>query len=247
MRNFLVAGILSLSLICFGGCSFKGLFGQKVPKGDVGQVQQEETTKLKATGTIKGKIKLPTETAVDKTGRPLPNQTVKIDGIETSIPAGSQGELELDGDGNSSTYTINSLLSKWKINSAPTQLFVFGAVLVAIGIVLCYFGAWNLGLAAVVGGFSLIGCGIVIDKYPFVILIVIGVALLAAGVYVYHWWKLQKTTGKAEDRLLVLQKLTAQIDQLSSEDKAKIKSALKEDDLSSKIREITQEAINNKS
>lgn len=243
MRKLTTSLLLCLAL-SLGGCGFDGLFGKKVPSGNQGQVEQEETTKSKASGTIRGKVKLPSEVLVDKSGRPLPNQTVKIDGIETSIPAGSQGELELDGDGNTSTYTLNSLLTKWKVNSAPTQLFVFGAVLVAIGIVLCYFGAWNIGLGAVVGGFALIGCGILIDKYPFVILIVIGVALVAAGLYIYQWWKLQNTTGKAEDRLVVLQKLAAQIDQLSAEEKAKVKAALKEDDLSAKIREVTQEAMN---
>lgn len=242
MNRLFTSLVLCLTL-SLGGCGISGLFGSKVPSGNQGEVAQEETTKSKASGNIRGKVKLPSETVLDKSGRPLPNQTVKIDGIETSIPAGSQGELEIDGDGNTSSYTLNSLLTKWKINSAPTQLFVFGAVLVAIGIVLCYFGAWNLGLGAVVGGFALIGCGILIDKYPFVILIVIGVALIAAGIYIYHWWKLQKASGAADDRLMVLQKLTSQIDQLSSADKDKIKAALKEDDLSAKIREVTQDAM----
>jgi hypothetical protein len=242
MKKIITSLILCLTL-SLGGCNFDGIFGKRVPKGNQGQIEQEETTKSKSSGNIKGKVRLPESPLFDKSGRPLPNQTVKIDGIETSIPAGSQGELELDGDGNVTTYTLNSLLSKWKVNSAPTQLFVFGAVLVAIGIVLCYFGAWRLGIGAVCAGFSLIACGILIDKYPFVILIVIGIALVAAALYVYQWWKLQNTSGKADDRLLVLQKLTAQIDLLSTEEKAKIKAALKEDDLSAKIREVTREAM----
>lgn len=242
MKRWIISLILALSLT-ISGCGITGLFGQKVPSGNQGQVEQEETTKSKVSGNIRGKVKLPEAPILDKSGRPLPNQTVKIDGIETSLPAGSQGELELDGDGNASTYTLNTLLTKWKVNSAPVQLFVFGSVLVAIGIVLCYFGAWGLGIAAAAAGLSLIACGILIDKYPFVVLIVVGVALVAAGLYIYQWWRLQNTSNKADDRLLVLQKITQQIENLSAEEKDKIKKALKEDDLSSKIREITQEAM----
>lgn len=242
MNRIIISLILCLSL-AISGCDIPGIFGKAIPKGNQGQVEQQETNKSKVVGNIKGKIKLPEKPILGTNGKPLPNQNVKIDGIEASLPQGSTGELSLSGEGNETTYTLNSLLTKWKINSAPTQLFVFGAVLVAIGVVLCYFGAWTIGLGAVCGGFALIACGILIDKYPFVILIVIGVALVAAAIYVYQWWKLQKTTDDSDNRMLVVQKLTQEIEKLSKEEKDKIKTALKQDDLSAVIRNVTQEAM----
>lgn len=237
MRQLLISTILAMSLLV-GGCGIDGLFGKKVPAGNQGSIEQQETNKSKSSGNIKGKIKLPEGQSLG------PNQIIKIDGIEASIPQGASGEIEIDGDGDVSTYSINSLLTKWKLNSPTTGLMIFGAIMIAGGCVLIYFGATGFGFAAIIAGFSLIACSVLIEKYPFVILgiVLIGVA---AGIYfLYNYFKANKLSQVKDNTLMVIAKIAAEIEKLPAEVQAQIKTNLQKDDNSATIKEVVTEAKN---
>jgi len=241
MKKLFIVPILALCLV-FNGCGIPGLFGKNVPSGNQGQIEQQETNKTKVSGSIKGKVKLPNTPVLDKSGKPLPNQIIKIDGIETSLPQGSTGELNLDGDGDASSYTLNSLLTKWKLNSATTGLMIFGAIMIAGGCVLIYFGASAFGFAAIIAGFSLIACSVLIEKYPFVILGIVLIGVLVGIYFLYNYIRVNKLSKVKDDTMMVISKIAAEIEKLPSEIQSQIKNNLQKDDNSAIIKEVVTEA-----
>jgi hypothetical protein len=241
MKRFILIMCLFFGMTS-SGCTMTGLFGKRVQKGNEGQVAQEETLKSKSSGNIQGKIVLPHAPVLDNAGKPLPNQTLKIDGIETSLPAGSTGILEIEGDGNVSASSLNSLLSKWKLNSALTGLIVFGAVLIAVGCILIYLGAVGLGVAALIAGFSLIGCSVLVEKYPLVILGIVLIGIIIGIYFVYHYFKTRNASQVKEDSIMVIARIAAEIEKLPKEVQEQIKENLKKDDNSATIKQIVAEA-----
>jgi uncharacterized protein (UPF0333 family) len=241
MKSYLLNFLIVLSL-SFGGCGINGLFGSRIPSGNEGSVEQQETNKSKASGTIKGKIKLPDSPVLDQSGKVLPNQNVKIDGIEASFPQGTTGEINLDGDGDVSTYTINSILTKWKLSSPTTGLLIFGGVLVVAGIALFYFGAFGFGSVCGLSGFALIACSILLEKYPLVIIGILVIAVLVGIYLVYNYVKSKGLEQSKTDAMTVLSKIAAEIEKLPSEAQVLIKTNLQKDDDSATIKTVVSEA-----
>lgn len=235
--------ILLLSSFLCSGCLLTKDNASRIPQGNKGEASQSDTKKEKVIGSIEGEIELPEIPALDENGIPLPNQKIRIDGVDAELPVGSKGTFKLSASGSSSWDSFTEMSSSWKLNSAPVQLFVFGGFMVAAGVILMVFGMWKLGLGVASGGAALIGCGIMINQYPWVVLIVIGVGLLATGYYVYTEYNKKKVVGEKRDTEFVLEELTHVLSNMPDNLlETYVKQPLRESDNSSLIRRITKQA-----
>jgi len=239
VRRFLL--IFSLTLL-IAGCGWRNS-GMKIPKGNKGSATQQEREKKKTTGSIKGTVTLPEKPEVDAKGKQRPPITVKADGAEMQLPAGTTGELSLTVNGYESLDTFTEMLSSWKVNSAPVQLFVFGGIIVAVGVGLIIFGMARLGVVCIGAGIALIACGVVINQYPWVFLIVVLLGLCIGAYFLYNQYKKKKITGENGDQQYVLERMVDLVARLPNDlQEQYFKQPLREDDQSSTVRTITRKA-----
>lgn len=235
--------LIILFLILLSGCGRWGSKDTRIPTGNKGQAKQSDSEKTKIYGDLEGEITLPEMPLFDDSGRLMAPIKIRVDGVDAELPAGSKGTFKLRASGNSSTYSWTEVSSEWKINSAPTQLFVFGAIMVAAGVILIFFGMTWLGLGVGSGGAALIGCGIMINQYPWVILIVIGIGLVSAGYYLYTTYKKKALVGENKDTNFVLEELTEVLSDMPDDLlETYVKQPLREHDKSDLIRQITRKA-----
>lgn len=237
--------IFLVSILCFllSGCGGWDFGGARVPKGNKGSAEQSDSEKKKIYGDIEGEFEFPEVPLMDEAGKVYPPYKFRIDGIDGEVPAGTKAKVKMSAKGKATTSSFTEIASSWKINSAPVQLFVFGGIMVAVGCVLMFFGMWYLGMGVSIGGGALIGCGILINEFPWVILIVIGVGILAAGYYIYTEVKKKKVLGENRDKGFVLEELVDAVSNLPDDVLEQyIKKPLREHDDSVLIREITRKA-----
>jgi len=238
-KIFLIC-LISL-FIC--GCGWEMGGKPRVPQGNTGAAGQKDTEKTKVYGDIEGEFVLPEEPLMDSAGAMQKPLKFRIDGVDAEVPAGTKGKFKMSASGKSTTSSFTEITSKWQVNSAPTQLFVFGGFMIAAGIILMFFGMWWLGMGLSIGGGSLIACGIMINQYPWVILIVIGVCLICAAYYLYVELNKKKLSGENQDTSFVLSELVDILSDVPNDILEKyIKQPLREHDQSSLIREITKKA-----
>lgn len=239
MKKILLSCILSLFL--FSGCNSTS--GMKIPKGNKGSASQSESEKTKIVGEIEGDIELPETPALDKNGKPLPNIRIKVDGVDVEVPAGTKGKFQVGTKGTQITDSFTEMLSSWKVNSAPVQLFVFGGIIVAVGVGLMIFGMARIGVVCIGAGIALIACGVVINQYPWVFLIVVLLGLVIGAYFIYNQYKKKKLTGESIDQMYVLELLVDLIARLPEDMQEKyFKKPLREDDQSVTVRQITRKA-----
>jgi len=237
--------IILIGILCFmmSGCGWKMPTKSRVPKGNQGKAEQTDSEKKKVYGAIEGEFEFPEVPLLDGAGELQPPYKFRIDGVDGEVPAGTKAKFKMSASGKSSSSSWTEMSSEWKINSAPTQLFVFGGFMIAAGAVLMFMGMWKLGLGLSVAGGALIGCGIMINQYPWVILIVIGVSLVAAGYYIYTEVNKKKLKGENTDTNFVLEELVDVLSDVPHDILEKyIKTPLREHDQSNLIREITRRA-----
>jgi hypothetical protein len=235
----LITTILLCALL-LNGCG--GTTG-KIPTGNQGNAQQKETESTKIIGEMDGEIELPsTEPQFNSKGENIPLK-VRIDGVDMEVPSGTKGKIKVKTRGNTSSDSFMNITSSWKLNSAPVQLFVFGGILVAVGVALMFFGIWKIGLGCVAAGLSLIGCGVLINSYPWIVLIVLGIGLIIGAYYIFVEYKKHKALNSVDKQDYVLTRLVNLIARLPDETQEKyFKQPLREDDKSEVVREITKKA-----
>jgi len=237
MKRILLATILCLFML---GCRDNS--DMKIPKGNQGSASQQEIEKKKISGEIKGSIKLPEPVVEDPEDLKQP-WVIKVDGVDVQVPYGTKGEFEVKTVGSSSLDSFTEMVSSWKLNSAPVQLFIFGGILVAVGVVLIIFGMVKVGIMCIGAGFALITCGVLINQYPWIFLIVFGVGAIAGIYFIYIQFKKKSTIQENTDQQYVLEKLVDLVARLPEEFQEKyFKQPLKEDDQSAMVRRITRKA-----
>jgi len=242
MKRILLSTIIILSLL-IGGCGRTD--GMKIPKGNKGSATQQEREKKNVTGEIEGEITLPEvpEFGPELDPEDIPPWRVKVDGTDIEVPYGTKGKLTVKTRGSASLDSFTEMLSSWKVNSAPVQLFVFGGIIVAVGVGLIIFGMARIGVVCIGAGIALIACGVVINQYPWVFLIVVLLGLCAGTYFIYNQYKKKKITGDSGDQFYVLEKLTALIERLPEDlQEEYFKKYLREDDKSSMVRRVTRKA-----
>jgi len=215
----------------------------RIPKGNAGSAEQTDSEKKKVYGEIEGEFEFPSIPLLDAEGKIQPQYKFRIDGVDGEVPAGTKAKFKMSASGKTSTSSWTELSSEWKINSAPTQLFVFGGFMVAAGCVLMFLGMWKLGLGLSFAGGALIGCGVMINQYPWVILIVIGISLVAAAYYIYTEVYKKKLKGENTDTNFVLEELLDVLSTVPNDILEEyVKKPLREHDKSNIIRDITSRA-----
>ena len=243
MYKLLIGAILSFSIL-MAGCGGSWGSKTKIPTGDEGEAKQQETTKERIVGEIEGEFELPEIPPVDTSGTPLPLQRIKLDGVEAEVPSGSKGKIKISTTKETDRDEFIEILSSWKINSAPVQLFVFGGILVAVGIALMVFGIIRIGIAAIAMGFGLIACG-VMNTYPWVFLLVILLGLVIGGYFIYTEFKKRKLHKDTSEKEYTLNRIVRFIEALPEEVQEKyFKKPMREDDGSLTIRKVTRKVRN---
>lgn len=231
--------LLCLSFFMICGCFSNN--SMKIPKGNKGEAKQEERSQKEITGEIEGDVHLP-EIPADGLQTKKDPWKIKIDGIDVEVPYGSKGNFKVNSSGSSSSDSFTQMLSSWKVNSAPVQLFIFGGIIVAVGVGLIIFGLSKFGIVCLGVGFSLIACGVVINQYPWVFLIVVLLGLVIGGYFLYVQYSKKKLQGEKLNQEYVLEKFVKIIESLSEDTQSYIKKSLKEDDQSGVIRKVTHKA-----
>ena len=244
LRKILLVCILFVTLT---GCGKWKFPNARVPRGNDGTAEQSDSEKKKVWGEIEGEFEFPEKPLMDAAGEVRPPWKFRIDGVDGEVPAGTKAKFKMSASGKTTSSSWTEIASSWNANSAPAQLFVFGGIMVAVGVALCFFGLWYLGLGVGAGGGALIACGVLINEFPWVILIVIGVGLLAAGYYIYIEVKKKKLLGENKDTGFVLEELVDIISEMPDELREKyIKQPLREHDQSTLVRDITRAARANR-
>jgi len=240
MRKFILISILTLLI---SGCGWKLPDGMKIPVGNKGSATQSEKEKSKVTGAISGEVTLPSVPFLDSEGKAQPDLIIKADGADVKLPAGTTGKLQITTNSSQTLDSFTEILSSWKINSAPVQLFAFGGIMVAVGVGLIIFGMTRIGVVCIGAGFALIACGVVINQYPWVFLIVVLLALCIGVYFIYNQYKKKVVTGESVDRMYVLESIVDLVAKLPDELQEKyFKQPLREDDKSAMVRSITRSA-----
>lgn len=228
-------------LILLSGCQ-SSIF-KKIPKGNKGNASQEEKESKQTTGSIRGEIDLPSHQNLKENAKTNPDWVIKADGAEIKVPYGSKGKIKFETNTSETFDSFTKILSSWKVNSAPVQLFVFGGIIVAVGVGLIIFGMGRIGVVAIGSGIALIACGVVINSYPWVFLIVVLLGLVIGAYFLYNQYKKKKISGENEDQFYTLERLVDLIARLPDEMQEEyFKQPLREDDLSGILRRITRKA-----
>ena len=96
------------------------------------------------------------------------------------------GAIDAGGiGGGASTGDAGSSRTDFKlIGASPQQtgLYLLGGLLVAGGVMCLMNGLRGAGVACISGGFTIITCGVLVDRYPWVFLVAAGVGA-AVGIY----------------------------------------------------------------
>lgn len=136
---------------------------------------------------------------VDVTGEKIDN---KVAGTPGHISLGSDddyGTASSDSGGIQSSYSaiINSQKgSQW-------LLYLLGGLLVAAGIAwIIYVPAkWKMGAGAIGGGLGIIACGVLIDVYPWVFLVALGLGAAIAAWMAWDHLRGTKVASKTGEEL----------------------------------------------
>ena len=238
MNKLFLVIIVSMFLT---GCSMEDLFGNRVQKGDKGSISQELRQKKETTSEISGTVFI--DPQIHPELRSSPPLDITIGEKTLRIPSNAVVKLNVGVKEDVDEDTINKLFTSWKANSAPVQLFIFGSILVAVGVGLFWIGMARIGIASGIMGITLIGCGILINSYPWVVLIVIGLGLVGGVYFIFNQYKKKSIEGENQDTFLTVKKLCELITSLPNDILDEyIKKPLKEDDKSALFRKITREA-----
>lgn len=219
-----------LSMVCLSGCFSFSLFKETTDQ------TKKETTTSKENIDVKGTIIIDPEQQKEPDPlNPEPELQVVIGGKTIKVPNHSRVELKIDVENEDTTDSVTTMISKFRLDSRHGQLIIWGAVLFAVGLLMMWLGLFKLGTGACIMGGGLIGIAIMVDKYPFLILIFMCMVVIAIAYFIYQsvQVKNEKENGS------VLKKVMRAVD-LVPEAKDKVKQKLKEDDNSAKIREVTK-------
>ena len=135
------------------------------------------------------------------------NRTDAADAVGVSVTSmGSASSLvmELDfgtpeasiPDGGTSATGYANLGVKALFTSGVTPLYVIAAISIIVGFVLWFWlKAAKLGLGFIVGGVTLLAVAHLFTTYPWVLLILLFVALAVVGIIIWDYWKKKKVNS----------------------------------------------------
>jgi len=201
-----------LVLACLATCAFmflnSGCDNVKVTPASV------KITVVKATDPKTGII---TETrTVESQSIGISGRAANVDVKKIAAPTASLAQI---GEANAGAAT--GLSFEGLADSPFLGLYILGGLLIVAGvIVIIWLKQWLLGIALAVAGFVLIVACVLFDKYPWVALVMFGVALIGGTIWLI-WYFRNAAAAKA-----ALTTVTKVIENASTDVQAAIKPAV---------------------
>ena len=121
-----------------------------------------------------------------------PPVVIEIFGEKIKVPKNAKINLTFKTQREKVQKEWYEYIGTFKASKKLVALLITGAFCLAGGAALMFFGSWKIGGAMMTFGLCLIACGVAIDKYPWVFLIVLGLIIVGLGFLIYqlidkHW------------------------------------------------------------
>lgn len=148
--------------------------------------EEQEHRESKVDQSIKADIKIDYDPHKQPAIRNRPPVSMSLMGENIVVPPNSTVTATFKSDRDNSQSEWFDYIGKFKASKKMASLLIGGSICLAGGTLLCLYGAWNLGIAVAGFGLVLLTCGVVIEKYPwlFIIILILGAA---AGCYVIYF------------------------------------------------------------
>jgi hypothetical protein len=183
------------------------------------QGEAKEEQKIKQTNDLQTEMSIWTE----PTGKPGPITTYDFYDRKVSIPSNAKVHFKVTNDYSSKQTDLYSLVGQFNYKSGMGQLIFVGALCIAGGAVLCYFGMWSIGIGLAIFGFLLIACGITIEKYPWIFVCVLFLGLIGVIAFVIYTIRNKNLTTVKKDMETTLTELCDQIEAFKKVDPDAVK------------------------
>lgn len=207
--------VLMITLLLLTGCDWYGANGRpKLLQGNSTETQQ-----------VKQRNELETEILVESVPTEKPGPVTVYDFYDRKIklPSTAKVHIKAQNDYSSTQTDWYKLVGSFNYKSGMGQLIFIGALCIAGGAVLCYFGMWSIGIGLAIFGFLLIACGITIEKYPWIFVCVLLLGLIAVVVFVIYSLRNKKLLGIQVDHETALKEICEQIEAMKKVDPEAVK------------------------
>lgn len=168
----------------------------------------------------------------------MPQWTYEIMGKTIKAPASAKVGIHVGSNAKESTWSLTEALGNFKATTNVGILIIGGGVATAVGVVLCFFGWLSLGLAVIAFGISMIACGVVIEQYPWVFLIVLGLGLCVGAYLILRIYYARQTATESEDKSTALGEIVKAIEMLPPIEAMNLKSRLAKSMENATIRKV---------
>jgi hypothetical protein len=227
--------ILCLSLV---GCTWP-TDSKGNPKPQEGSVREEQTVKQQDDVIADVMVE---SVPVDPLTTQVPPTNYKIFGRELTVPTGTKVSITAKNDYSMKQNDFYKMLGNFNYKSGQGQMIFIGAMCVAGGAVLCYFGLWSIGVGLIIFGILLITCGVVIERYPWVFLCVLVLGLIAVVAFVIYTIRHKNATTATTTTEAVLAEVCNSIEALKKTNPELVKQfitdELKKSDISATIKDV---------
>ena len=174
----------------------------------------------------------------DADGPELPDLKYDVLGKTVSAPPGSRVMIQVGSKTTERSWSLSEALGNFKATTNVGILIIGGGFAVAVGVVLCFFGGLSLGLAVVAFGIAMIACGVVIEQYPWVFLIVLALGLVAGVLLAYKVYKARQADVESGDKSTALAEIVKAIEALPTIEQMNLKTKLAMTDVSATVRKV---------
>lgn len=204
-----------LLCLCLVGCEWYDTRGRpKLQQGEATETQQ-----------LKQRNELDTEITVHTkpTEKPGPVTVYDFYDHKVKVPSNAEITFKVKNDYTSQQTDWYKLVGQFNYKSGMGQLIFIGALCIAGGAVLCYFGMWSVGIGLAIFGFLLIACGVTIEKYPWIFVCVLLLGLVGVVAFVIYAVRNKKLFGQTVDMETALKEIADQIDAFKKVDPEAVK------------------------
>jgi len=175
--------LLVLSCLLLVGCPKVNIDWKGRILPDKGKVEvKQETTEEK---TIKTDVTITIDPYKEPRVAERPPVKMDIMGEKITVPPNASIVLTIRSDREKKEYDWYSIIGEYNVSNKQAALAMIGALCMAAGLVLVFYGMWKMGAAAAGFGLMLMACGVVAEKYPWVFLIVLLAILGVVGYMIY--------------------------------------------------------------
>lgn len=222
-------------LLCLlvAGCDWYSMGRPKLQQGE-----STETQKLKQRNELNTEIMVQTE----PTNKPGPVTVYDFYDHKVKVPSNAKIQFKVKNDYDSTQTDWYKLVGTFNYKSGMGQLIFIGALCVAAGAVLCYFGMWSIGVGLAIFGVLLIACGVTIEKYPWIFVCVLLLGLIGVVAFVIYTVRNKNLATTATTQETVLKEIVDKIEVLKKANpelvKQYITDALQKSDISSTIKKV---------